>query len=132
MGVPTSEVGYTFATTRRETAKVHKNIWWHWRGKNIHITKTLKVYCTYFESVFVTALTLFCNELQAYDVTKSGNKFVLPNAALFANIRKKCPHYLISQIFFFGSMPPLVLCGLRGPPSWAWQECNRLLRLGRP
>jgi len=23
-------------------------------------------------------------------------------------------------------------CGLRGPPSWAWQECNRLLRLGRP
>ena len=29
-------------------------------------------------------------------------------------------------------MPPHVLCGLRGPPSWAWQECNRLLRLGRP
>ena len=23
-------------------------------------------------------------------------------------------------------------CGLRGPPSWEWQECNRLLRLGRP
>jgi len=21
-------------------------------------------------------------------------------------------------------------CGLRDPPSWAWQECNRLLRLG--
>ena len=32
---------------------------------------------------------------------------------------------------FFGPMPPHVLCGLRGPPSWAWQECNRLLRLGR-
>ena len=29
-------------------------------------------------------------------------------------------------------MPPHVLCGLRGPPSWAWQQCNRLLRLGRP
>ena len=29
-------------------------------------------------------------------------------------------------------MPPYALCGLRGPPSWAWQECNRLLRLGRP
>ena len=29
-------------------------------------------------------------------------------------------------------MPPHVVCGLRGPPSWAWQECNRLLRLGRP
>jgi hypothetical protein len=23
-------------------------------------------------------------------------------------------------------------CGLRVPPSWTWQECNRLLRLGRP
>ena len=29
-------------------------------------------------------------------------------------------------------MPPHVLCGLRGSPSWAWQECNQLLRLGRP
>ena len=33
MGVPTSEVGYTIATTRRETTKVHKNMWWHWRKK---------------------------------------------------------------------------------------------------
>ena len=32
----------------------------------------------------------------------------------------------------FFPMPPHVLCGLRGPPSWAWQECKRLLRLGRP
>ena len=30
MGVPTSEVGYTVATTSRETTKVHKNMWWHW------------------------------------------------------------------------------------------------------
>ena len=30
MGVLTSEVGYTIATTRRETTKVHKNMWWHW------------------------------------------------------------------------------------------------------
>ena len=34
--------------------------------------------------------------------------------------------------FLFPPIPPHVLCGLRGPPSWAWQECNRLLRLGRP
>jgi len=33
MGVPTSEVGYTIATTRRETTKVHKNMWWHWKKK---------------------------------------------------------------------------------------------------
>ena len=35
MGVPTSEVGYTIATTRRETTKVHKNTWWHWKKKYI-------------------------------------------------------------------------------------------------
>ena len=33
MGVPTSEVGYTIATTRRETTKVHKNMWWNGRKK---------------------------------------------------------------------------------------------------
>ena len=38
----------------------------------------------------------------------------------------------LAGMFFFGPMPPHVLCGLRGPPSWTWQECNRLLRLGRP
>jgi len=33
---------------------------------------------------------------------------------------------------FFLSNAPHVLDGLRGLPSWAWQKCNRLLRLGRP
>ena len=32
MGAPTSEVGYTIATTRRENHEVHKNRWWHWGG----------------------------------------------------------------------------------------------------
>jgi hypothetical protein len=32
MGVPTSEVGYTIVTTWRETTKVHKNMWWHWKN----------------------------------------------------------------------------------------------------
>ena len=39
------------------------------------------------------------------------------------------------RFFFFfppPQMPPHVLCGLRGPPSWAWLECSRLLRLGGP
>ena len=35
-------------------------------------------------------------------------------------------------IFFFLSNANTCPCGLRGPPSWAWQQCNRLLRLGRP
>ena len=44
--------------------------------------------------------------------------------------------YIHIYMFFFLSplppMPPHVLCGLCGPPSSAWQECNWLLRLGRP
>jgi hypothetical protein len=43
MGVPTSEVGYTIATTRRETTKDHKNMWWYWEGggiqSNSHVPK---------------------------------------------------------------------------------------------
>jgi len=27
---------------------------------------------------------------------------------------------------------PTCPCGLRGLPTWAWQKCNRLLRLGHP
>jgi len=38
MGVPTSEVGYTIATTRREIMKVHKNMWWHWGGEEKVVT----------------------------------------------------------------------------------------------
>jgi len=34
----------------------------------------------------------------------------------------------VTSIDFFFSMPPHVLYGLRGLPSWAWQKCNRLLR----
>jgi hypothetical protein len=30
MGVPTSEVGYTSATTRRETMKSIRDMWWYW------------------------------------------------------------------------------------------------------
>ena len=49
-----------------------------------------------------------------------------------------CPfiHFTIfsplRRVIFFPPMPSHVLCGLRGPPSWAWQECNRLVTLGRP
>ena len=39
---------------------------------------------------------------------------------------------LLYSIDFFWSNATTCPCGLRGPPSWAWQECNRLLRLGRP
>ena len=35
-----------------------------------------------------------------------------------------------SKVFFL--MPPHVHTNFRGPPSWLWRKCNRLLRLGRP
>ena len=36
-------------------------------------------------------------------------------------------------IFFFSlSNATTCPCGLRGPPYWAWRQCNRLLKLGRP
>jgi hypothetical protein len=37
MGVPTSEVGYTSATTRRETTKSIRDMWGHWIKKNIYL-----------------------------------------------------------------------------------------------
>jgi hypothetical protein len=33
MGVPTSEVGYTSATTGRETTKSIRDMWWLWIKK---------------------------------------------------------------------------------------------------
>jgi hypothetical protein len=34
MGVPIIEVGYTSATTKRETTKFMTDMWWHWIKKN--------------------------------------------------------------------------------------------------
>jgi hypothetical protein len=33
MGVPTSEVGYTSATTGRETTKSMTDMWWYWKKR---------------------------------------------------------------------------------------------------
>jgi hypothetical protein len=33
MGIRTSEGGYTSATTRRETMKPIRDMWWHWINK---------------------------------------------------------------------------------------------------
>jgi len=46
MGVPTSDVGYTIATTRRETTKVHKNMWWHWPKKKNEVEVILNTKAT--------------------------------------------------------------------------------------
>jgi hypothetical protein len=34
MGTPTSEVGYTSATTKRGDHEVYMDMWWHWPKKN--------------------------------------------------------------------------------------------------
>ena len=38
----------------------------------------------------------------------------------------------VRKLFFFFLMPPHVHTNFRGPPSWLWRKCNRLLSLGRP
>jgi hypothetical protein len=37
MGVPSSEVGYTSATTGRETTKSMTDMWWHWIKKKFKL-----------------------------------------------------------------------------------------------
>ena len=41
-------------------------------------------------------------------------------------------HIHIYIYIYFFQCHHMSFCGLRGPPSWAWQKCNRLLRLGCP
>jgi len=48
MGVPTSGVGYTIATTRREATKVHKNMWRHW-GRGGILSRTFVSKLTFQE-----------------------------------------------------------------------------------
>ena len=55
MGVPASEVSYTIATTRTETTKVHKNMWWHWGKKNYILSHTCHMLSQSQEPVF------YCN-----------------------------------------------------------------------
>ena len=38
----------------------------------------------------------------------------------------------ILLLLLLSNAPTTCPCALRGPPSWTWQQCNRLLRLGRP
>jgi hypothetical protein len=47
-----------------------------------------------------------------------------------ANSKQTEIHVYTVYIFFLNL--PHALCGLLGPPSWAWQELNRLLKFGRP
>jgi hypothetical protein len=60
MGVPTSKVGYTFATVRREDHEVHENMWWHWGGKKIK--KKMQ---------FITENCVLLNSFITDDVTSS-------------------------------------------------------------
>ena len=43
MGVPTSEVGYTAAMSRREDHEVHKDMWWHWTQKKIKMSSYMSL-----------------------------------------------------------------------------------------
>jgi hypothetical protein len=56
MGVPTSEVGYTSATTRRETMKSKMDMWWHWmikkkKSPGVIAEKTKQMLCLFQQYV---------------------------------------------------------------------------------
>ena len=34
------------------------------------------------------------------------------------------PHVYSKEVFCLVQCHHMSFCGLRGPPSWAWQECN--------
>jgi hypothetical protein len=46
MGVPTSEVGFTSATTGRHTTKSVRDMWWHWEReseRNYNYVEKIKI-----------------------------------------------------------------------------------------
>jgi hypothetical protein len=45
MSVPTSEVGYTSATTGRETTKSIRDMWWYWQKE---ISRKIYRFTNYF------------------------------------------------------------------------------------
>jgi len=70
--------------------------------------------------------------------------FIIISRCIFLGMRsvsgKSCrgyqnTHFIIRNCFSNSTPPPQMPhrpYGLRGPPSWSWQKCNRLLKLGRP
>ena len=116
----------------------------------VHIIQYLILYNKFpcvnkdFPNIFLTQL--FVCKLQVSKCTdkRSCRTFLwkLINLAYKINYQIMWKHTVCNIIRMMGKtdvtsnshppIPPHVLCGLRGPPSWAWQACNRLLRLGRP
>jgi hypothetical protein len=51
MGVPTLEVGYTSATTRRQTMKSMMDMWWHWKTTTLTLCAgnhlDFKIHCAW-------------------------------------------------------------------------------------
>ena len=88
MGVPTSEVGYTIATTRRETTKVHKNMWWHWGEGGLEFQRTgsgkyangksLLPSRVYFLWCILPTLSIYCMSMILY--SKPGPCFLMCKA----------------------------------------------------
>ena len=67
------------------------------------------------------------NSTKTYLITE---KILASQDGLYSTVG--CKLYIFCQRFFFPQCHHMSFSGLRGPPSWAWQECNRLLRVGRP
>jgi hypothetical protein len=52
MGVPTSEVGYTSATTGRESMKSIRDMWWRWIKKKKSKNAMGRDFCTLLVQLF--------------------------------------------------------------------------------
>ena len=74
------------------------------------------------KAAFIKKRALFTSTLDL-ELRKKLVKCYIWSIALF---------FLFYFLIFFLSNATTCPFGLRGSPSWAWQECNRLLKLGRP
>jgi hypothetical protein len=70
MVVPTSEVGYTSATTRRETTKSVADVWWHWILKK-NYANCESVYLFYSNPVFKQTIDIHIYYTAMYNTVNS-------------------------------------------------------------
>ena len=124
MGVPASEVGYTIATTRRETTKVHKNMWWHWGKKKkqcFHIF--LRPFDNYIIFFFQLPLSFQSSSINPFSPISP----LIPSVQLSLGLpRFLLPggrHFIIS----FGNLPSSILWTY--PYHWS---CFVLISSKRP
>ena len=148
---PSNKVPRMSNSTTLENAMSHTSIRhtlskttvrWMWRSAeslqtciHIHIWKNL---CLKLDQI----LRIYPPSFQLRPPKHASPIILLRVSLYFGTCEVRCQGNAVEKrkvfvpgVFFFLpslSNAPHVLYGLRGLPSWAWQKCNRLLRLGHP